>query len=250
MPRESNCWTAIVSLGLALVAGEIGAQPAQTAEPANQPPPGGAPAPADTTSAPPASALPPITTAVPPPAPPAAAPPAGAYPYRGQPYGPPPYGAPPQAPPGYPGAWGYPPAAQPPPLPATIPYREGRQPPPGYTLETQSIRGLWLSGIITFGAPWFMSAVGAGILLDEEKEDVAPLFAPVLGPFIAIGTLATDSPGTTLLMVDGLAQAAGVGLLIAGLTAERKVWVRDYFSLSAVPLVSAHGSGLSLTGEM
>ncbi|RLB52847.1 MAG: hypothetical protein DRI90_21745 [Deltaproteobacteria bacterium] len=189
--------------------------------------------------------------------PPAGTPPPGyGYPPPGFGY-PPPYGYPP--PPGY----GYPPAPPPdynygvPPLPPprTLPYEEGDPAPEGYHLDTRIRKGLVIAGSVTFGSAWLLSAAVAAAFQDEnqrEAEDFVPLFIPLAGPFITMGTANTSAIGTFTLVVDGLAQAGGLGLLIAGLTAQQKVWVRNPVGrVTVAPIVSGDGNlGLGLIGEM
>ena len=157
-------------------------------------------------------------------APPAYSPYGQAYPYA-YPYYPYPYT--------YPHPYSYPGQAS----PARIPYEEGQRAPPGYQLKSEPRTGLVIGGAVTLGTVWISTILAASIVdavrnADREKDEprdngAAPLFIPVFGPFIAISTLDAEGPGITVLVMDGLAQGAGAGMLIAGLTAERKVWVRQ-----------------------
>jgi hypothetical protein len=174
---------------------------------------------------------PPSPTPAQPPAPAPSPQPIPAYPPDGQaypyayPYYPYPYTYPYPYP--YPGQAG----------PARIPYEEGQPAPPGYRLKSEPRTGLVIGGAVTLGTVWISTILAASIVdavrnADREKDEprdngAAPLFIPVFGPFIAISTLDAEGPGTTLLVMDGLAQGAGAAMLIAGLTAERKVWVRQ-----------------------
>jgi hypothetical protein len=227
-------------------------------------PPGAPPAAAPPAAAPPAAA------------PPAAAPPAAAPPGQ-PPYGSPPYGAPPgqpgygppppgYGPPGQPGAHPYPPPGYypyPPPYyyppggtypdlrPRTIPYNEGDAPPAGYRLDTRMMRGLIIAGATTFGSLYLLSAaVGSAFLEDSRNNDGhAPLFIPVVGPFITIGTANPSPMGTFALVIDGLGQAAGVAMFVAGLTVKTKIWVREgKGEISVAPIVAAGPGGLPGVG--
>jgi hypothetical protein len=137
----------------------------------------------------------------------------------------------------------------------------GGPPPPGYRRDTQIRKGLVIGGATTFGALWLVTIVaGAGLADDvnsysrEQTEDYVPLFVPLVGPFIAIGTLNAEGVGTALLMIDGLAQTAGLAMLIAGVAAKKDVFVRDFsmgghkVTVEAQPLVGYNAGGLSLTG--
>jgi glutamate mutase epsilon subunit len=110
------------------------------------------------------------------------------------------------------------------------------------------------------GALWLVSSVFAAALMDEangideQEEDFAPLFVPVVGPFIAIGTLEAEGLGTALLMLDGIGQVGGLAMLIAGVAAKKSVFVRDFsvagheITVEAQPLVGTKGAGMGLTG--
>jgi hypothetical protein len=122
-------------------------------------------------------------------------------------------------------------------LPRTLPYKDGAPAPHGYRLETQMNRKLARAGAIVLGSSWALAALTAGTVLSEgssESESYAPLLVPVAGPFITLGTGEdidfSDGDGRlsgALVLVDGLAQATGLALLVAGLVANQKVWVRD-----------------------
>ena len=142
-------------------------------------------------------------------------PPGGAYgqPYgQPQPYGPQPYG--PQAQP-------YP---QHPPQPG--------QAPPGFRLEEQPIKGLIVAGAVTLGSVWLFNLVGAvGMYYDRNPnaDATAPIMVPVVGPFIALGTLYNSNVSggiAALLLLDGFVQAAGLAMIIGGAVSTEKRWVR------------------------
>jgi|HubBroStandDraft_6_1064221.scaffolds.fasta_scaffold414253_2 hypothetical protein len=166
------------------------------------------------------------------PAPPAAAPgvPAPGMPMAppGAPmpgYGPSMYGAPPGAPQGYYSQ----PYYYPPPMtvlpPPTLPYLEGEPVPQGYQIKGRPVRSMVLAGAITFGSTYLVSALTAASLLAADSSDnggYAALFAPLAGPFAAIGTLHSSGAGTLWLVLDGLGQVAGATMLIYGLAAEEK----------------------------
>jgi hypothetical protein len=186
-----------------------------------QPPPAAAPPPG---SPPPAAA-----PAQPPPGyapPPGYGPPPGAY-------GPPPgaYGPPPQG--GYGGyPYGYQYYYPPPPLPPRqLPYDEGQPVPPGYRVEERARKGLVIAGTVTFGSAYLLSILGAATAASDggnEGEGFIPLFIPVAGPFITLGTMDDDaSAATPLFILDGIAQVGGVALLIGGLAASETILLRN-----------------------
>jgi hypothetical protein len=138
---------------------------------------------------------------------------------------------PPGGAPGYP--WGAP-GYYPPPYyyspglnlvpPTTLPYEEGQTVPSGYRLKTRPVRSLVITGSITFGATYLISLiVGAtAVAQGGDNKSFAALFAPVVGPFISIGTIGSSGAGTLWLVIDGLTQTAGAAMLITGLAVDEK----------------------------
>ncbi|MDI1484158.1 hypothetical protein [Polyangium sp. y55x31] len=141
---------------------------------------------------------------------------------------PPPMGAAPQqpmgaAPPGYPPRAAYPP----PPIfgPSRLPYKEGDPIPPGYGIETRPRYKMATAGIATFAPLYGMSVLFAGSFVGNEgiaSGYYTSLFIPVIGPFVAIGTSDAESVGVFMLMLDGLGQATGAALFVAGMLADEK----------------------------
>ena len=127
--------------------------------------------------------------------------------------------------------------------------------PHGYHAETRVRKGKVISGAIVFGVTYlyssFIAAVGQDIS-DASGEDnvLAWMFIPVLGPFLEM--METDS--TTIryiLALDGIAQAAGVTLLVTGLMYPKWVLVRnDLASATIAPMkIGMDGNGLGLVGR-
>jgi hypothetical protein len=202
MPMRVLCRTGLQALAIAVVA-------APAVAVAQQPPP-----------PPPASTAAPTSTSTLPPPPP----PAGAQPPPG--YGPPPpgYGPPP---PGYgPPAYYYPPGG--PVGPPEMAYVEGQPVPAGYHVEHRGRRKLIVAGVSIFGGCYLASAVVGGFAVsegDNTSDELGALLIPIAGPFITIGTShlrfgdEQDNGGIFLLIIDGVAQIAGVTLAVIGLSA-------------------------------
>ncbi|MDC3960394.1 hypothetical protein [Polyangium jinanense] len=140
---------------------------------------------------------------------------------------PPPMGAAPQqpmaAPPGYPPPGYYPPA----PIfgPSRLPYKEGDPIPRGYGIETRPRYKMATAGIATFAPLYGMSVLFAGTFAGNEglaSGYYTSLFIPVIGPFVAIGTSDAESVGVFMLMLDGLGQATGAALFVAGMLSDEK----------------------------
>ena len=147
----------------------------------------------------------------------------------------------------------------PPPVdaPRTIPYDEGGAIPPGYTLREKARIGLVIGGSVALGVLYLTSlmiyALADAISCIDGcgDNDLWPLSIPVIGPFVAIGTTNAERAGVSFLVLDGIGQSAGLAMLILGVVAKKKVWVRnDLGALHLAPLVTASGGrGLSLAGN-
>lgn len=236
-------------------AGTAHAQPAQpAAQPAAQPPPPPPPPPAGTGAE--AQGQPGAQPPPPPPPPPGYGQPPPGY---GQP--PPGYGQPPPGytyPPGYgPPPGYYPPpgyGAEYPPLgPKRMPFEEGQPIPPGYRVETRARKGLIVGGAVTFGVLYLLSAFTASVAVDSgDSEEFGPLFIPVAGPFVTIGTAEAQGVGTFALVLDGVGQAGGVAMFIAGMVTEEKFLLRnDQAKISVTPMMVGESSfGLGIRGAM
>jgi hypothetical protein len=152
--------------------------------------------------------------------------------------------------------------------PDELEWVEGAAIPPGYEPDTRVRKGLLIGGLVTFGVAWLGSAAAASYFIekddqysdrtfqvgDEEGEEypaAAPLYVPVIGPFVAIGTMDPDKQVTAALVADGIVQIGGVAMALAGLIAQEKVLVRtESASVAVVPTVTTNGAGgVSLTGS-
>lgn len=193
----------------------------------------------------------------PPPLPPSTATPPPGY---GQP--PPGYGQPPPgyAPPGY---------GQPPPgygpqyytptdtRPRFLDYDEGQEIPQGYHLRTSVRKGLIGGGAGMVGGMWLISVfVGvfgnAGNSLAGSEEKWTPMYVPVLGPFITMGTASSDlsAGGSALLAFDGVVQVGGAAMIILGIALPKKTLVRDEAgmpTLTLKPYIAGNGAGFTGT---
>lgn len=135
-------------------------------------------------------------------------------------------------------------------------YQAGDPVPPGYHPSTR-VRGWAIgAGLGMFGAAYLPSVFVAAIVSDACDaagcRNVAwPLFIPVLGPFITIGTYGgTSTTANAFLVLDGLIQAGGAAMFIYGLAAPKTVLVRnDVGSLHVQPMmVGGTSPGISLGG--
>lgn len=134
------------------------------------------------------------------------------------------------------------------PPPVGLPYRIDSMAPVRY--EQRPRIGLAIAGGAVFGGIYLASTVVASFVDDKS------LAVPIVGPFIEMGMLASASgssssslaPVQFALFMNGLAQAAGVAMLIAGLATKQKVALyRPRFCVS--PYTAQAGAGLVASGR-
>ncbi len=119
-----------------------------------------------------------------------------------------------------------------------IPYYSGMAVPPGARIIERRRVGLIIAGAALFAVPYALSLVGTR----NHRE----LAIPVLGPFLAMSE--TSTLARPFYVLDGLAQAAGVALLISGLVIRKRyleLWANDQQRLRWQPMLSAENAGLS-----
>jgi hypothetical protein len=131
---------------------------------------------------------------------------------------------------------------------------EGQPIPYGYHPETRAKKGLVITGAVLFGVVYLLSTLVASV--DDNSYDgnrYSALWIPIIGPFIQLGSNGNASGDNETLVLDGLAQAAGVTMLVLGLAFPRHILVRnDLTSISFVPTpmrVGHEGGGLGLVGR-
>jgi hypothetical protein len=146
--------------------------------------------------------------------------------------------------------------------PPTLPFEEGYSIPPGYHQEMRTRKGLVVGGAVTFGVLYSLSATG--VLLSGGGAKA--VLVPVAGPFIEIGNLQRTLSGseasglramaTTFLVLDGVGQAAGVAMLLVGLTQPAPLLVRNDVTgatLRITPLSMGYDGrevGIGIVGTM
>ncbi len=109
-------------------------------------------------------------------------------------------------------------------------YRQGALIPPGYVLTTTYNSPLLGTGAALLSFHWILSLVLARTDLSLAPDSAVrkegrnnALMAPLVGPFIALGT-DDDRPGAeyALLTLDGVAQLGSLAMIAAGLTLREK----------------------------
>jgi hypothetical protein len=212
---------------------------------------------------------PPPPPQAPAPYPPQAAPPQAPAPYPPQAY--PPQAYPPQAYP--PAPYPYPQQAGPAPIyimtqpqqqaplgPRRITdWEEGQPIPAGYHVSTHVRVGMIVGGAVTFGVVYLITALTGALVTDVGSatgcgttcSSAKPLLIPIAGPFIVLPHTGSAT-GDFGLVLDGLAQMAGVGLIIGGIAAPKVELVRDEvgtFKVAPTPLVFDNkGAGFGFKG--
>lgn len=139
--------------------------------------------------------------------------------------------------------------------------------PQGYALDSDPNWGLVGGGIGLLAAGWTLSVLTAAVAMsveENEEDDLAPgeqddvspsdwspLYIPVVGPFVGIGTLEASGSGLGLLVADGIVQAAGLlGILLGSLDPDYKVIrVSSQIDLEVGPAVGRRLQGLSVKGS-
>lgn len=128
--------------------------------------------------------------------------------------------------------------------PRTLPWEEGDAVPPGYRLVGQIRTGLVVAGAATLGGVWLLNALVASIGIDIGQGQAVPLYIPVVGPFIAMGTFKSlQAVDAFFLALDGLVQAGAATMLIVGLAVPTYQLVRMRYASLAVPMPMSFGPG-------
>jgi hypothetical protein len=128
-------------------------------------------------------------------------------------------------------------------------WQEGEPIPPGYVKVQQLRTGRIVGGAVTLGVMWLLSALAAASMVDNSNPGGGWLYVPVIGPFAELGNN-TSTSGATVLVIDGVAQAAGAALLISGLTDPKTVLVREYagVTFAPTPLLGRDQTGVGVVG--
>ncbi len=140
-----------------------------------------------------------------------------------------------------------------PPGPAELDWHQGIPIPPGYHLVRQLRVGWIISGSVAFGVLYFWSAFTAdGHYANPDGKGPAnanALYVPVVGPFIQMSQ-PNNVAGNVFNVIDGLGQAAGIAMLVYGLTSPKIIAVRGnpaslWFPM---PYLTPSGGGLACLG--
>lgn len=130
-------------------------------------------------------------------------------------------------------------------------WQEGEPIPPGYHPVTRVRVGLVAGGAALFAALYIPSVIAAAVNQEYGSGNVIALYAPVVGPFIAMTK--TGSPtANVFLAIDGIGQAAGVAMLLGGILAPKTILIRNdlgNLTLRPTPMsFSNGGNGFGFVG--
>jgi hypothetical protein len=154
-----------------------------------------------------------------------------------------------------------------------VPYAGGPV-PAGFHVEERPRKGLIIAGAVVVGVPWVLGITFASGNNPSFENQSGWLVIPALGPWITLAARkkstycstsytssgsstctyvddGSDSAMRTLLILDGLTQAAGTIMLVAGLASPKKVVTRDFVgSLHFTPApIGRLGYGGVLSGQ-
>jgi hypothetical protein len=135
--------------------------------------------------------------------------------------------------------------------PDKLKYEKGMEIPHGYQKTTRVRKGLVVAGAVTLGSLWAITALSGVIVgTNSTNNDHLPLYVPIVGPFVAVGTLATGSSATGVLVVDGVLQTGFAAMFILGIALPKTILARTYqgVEVNMLPTLSPLGASLSPLG--
>jgi hypothetical protein len=104
---------------------------------------------------------------------------------------------------------------------------ENQPAPAGYHVSVRNRTGLIVGGAVTFGVVYGLTASISAIADAAGANNAGWGLVPVVGPFGLIPSSGGSAGIDFLLVLDGLAQAGGVAMFIAGFAAPKKTLVRN-----------------------
>lgn len=127
--------------------------------------------------------------------------------------------------------------------------------PPGYHPAKRARTGMIVGGAVLFGTMYlitgFVAAAGAdSATANGTSNQYGALWVPGVGPFLQMTNTST-AMGNYVLAIDGLAQCAGLAMLIYGISSPRTVLVRDDLAKPMImPMkIGQDGYGLGVLGR-
>jgi hypothetical protein len=118
-----------------------------------------------------------------------------------------------------------------------------------------------VSGAAMFGVTYLITVLGSAIASDVCQADSSlgcrqagwPIYLPIIGPFIQMGFLSGSgaNTGRAILAIDGVVQAGGVAMSIAGAVLWGSHTSHSQYAkrLQVVPYSGSTGTGLVALGR-
>lgn len=107
-------------------------------------------------------------------------------------------------------------------------YKEGSATPPGYHPAKRIRRGPVIAGSLVLGIPYLYSVFIAFSFMRDTDAPYGSLMLPIVGPFVVAGAgNFSNSVAPSVLVMDGLLQAGGAAMLLAGIFDKEKLYRRD-----------------------
>jgi len=131
-------------------------------------------------------------------------------------------------------------------------WQDGDPIPFGFHTQRQPKIGLLIAGSLTFAIPY---ALSAKIAADGESKE---MFVPVIGPFISAAKneskgcsqyCSLHTLGTVVIAAEGIVQAAGLVMLVAGAVGKNVLAADEPGSVSVAPMVVPRGAGVGVSGQ-
>jgi hypothetical protein len=129
-------------------------------------------------------------------------------------------------------------------------WQPGDPVPVGYHPVERRHPGLIIAGSLTFGHLYLLSALLGGFG-DLNGVNGDAMFIPVAGPLIQMAQPGVANDADLIFVLDSVGQAAGIAMLVAGLTWRTTVLVRDDTGPPVVvvrPYVAPHLAGIQWVG--
>jgi hypothetical protein len=109
-------------------------------------------------------------------------------------------------------------------------------------------RGPVIAGSLMFGITYGLQVLVASAV--DFEDDSEWLLVPVVGSWVFMNRTCEDSDdGCSFLVLHGITQAAGAALLVYGLAARHKRYVRDEVGVKVSPVRMGSGYGFSAVGR-
>ena len=132
--------------------------------------------------------------------------------------------------------------------PAVRPYRKGDPVPPGYHVESSYHTPLLAGGALALLGAYAAAALVARVEPDLASEgatpNYGPLYAPLIGPYIAAADDGWSGGGRAVFATLGALQTVGFGLMMVGLVQRELLLAPDDGGVQAPQIVAGPGGAM------